>query len=103
MGRGGRRSSLIPFSCAYGYLRRYLISFWILSDDEINQELRFVGAGILAMANAGPNTNGELFLNLSSFVSNETAALEAMPVFLISKVKFENQKTKRFTQEASFS
>lgn len=26
--------------------------------DEIHPELRFVGAGILAMANAGPNTNG---------------------------------------------
>ncbi|CAG7849351.1 Peptidyl-prolyl cis-trans isomerase-like 1 Short=PPIase; AltName: Full=Rotamase [Serendipita indica DSM 11827] len=26
-------------------------------DDEIHPELRFVGAGILAMANAGPNTN----------------------------------------------
>lgn len=28
--------------------------------DEISPELRFVGAGILAMANSGPNTNGEL-------------------------------------------
>lgn len=28
--------------------------------DEIHPELRFVGAGILAMANSGPNTNGEL-------------------------------------------
>lgn len=27
--------------------------------DEIHPELRFVGAGILAMANSGPNTNGE--------------------------------------------
>jgi len=27
--------------------------------DEIHPQLRFVGAGILAMANAGPNTNGE--------------------------------------------
>lgn len=26
--------------------------------DEISPELRFVGAGILAMANSGPNTNG---------------------------------------------
>lgn len=30
------------------------------SEDEISPELRFVGAGILAMANAGPNTNGAL-------------------------------------------
>jgi peptidyl-prolyl cis-trans isomerase-like 1 len=28
--------------------------------DEIHPELRFVGAGILAMANSGPNTNGKL-------------------------------------------
>jgi hypothetical protein len=43
------------------------------SDDEINQELGFVGAGILAMANAGPNTNGEG--HLSSFVPNENGCL----------------------------
>ncbi|EPQ26489.1 uncharacterized protein PFL1_05811 [Pseudozyma flocculosa PF-1] len=29
--------------------------------DEINPALRFVGAGILAMANSGPNTNGSQF------------------------------------------
>lgn len=28
------------------------------SDDEIHPEVRFTGAGILAMANSGPNTNG---------------------------------------------
>ncbi|KAG6836872.1 Peptidyl-prolyl cis-trans isomerase H [Arthromyces matolae] len=29
-------------------------------EDEIHPELRFTGAGILAMANSGPNTNGPL-------------------------------------------
>ncbi|KAF7295622.1 hypothetical protein MIND_01102300 [Mycena indigotica] len=30
-------------------------------EDEINSDLRFTGAGILAMANSGPNTNGSQF------------------------------------------
>lgn len=32
----------------------------IASEDEIHPELRFTGAGILAMANSGPNTNGSI-------------------------------------------
>ena len=32
--------------------------------DEIHPDLRFVGAGILAMANSGPNTNGQFTLVL---------------------------------------
>lgn len=35
------------------------------SEDELNSELRFTGAGILAMANSGPDTNG--YTNVKSF------------------------------------
>ena len=39
--------------------------------DEIHPELRFVGAGILAMANSGPNTNG---MDLVSLINNALIA-----------------------------
>jgi peptidyl-prolyl cis-trans isomerase-like 1 len=56
-GRGG--------TSIYGqklYVRCMLPStptYWhMYSEDEIHPQLRFTGAGILAMANSGPNTNG---------------------------------------------
>lgn len=44
--------------CLYHFHFLFLISHIFDSEDEIHPELRFTGAGILAMANAGPNTNG---------------------------------------------
>ena len=41
------------------------------SEDEIHPELRFTGAGILAMANSGPNTNGPSRLVSSHFVPTQ--------------------------------
>ena len=39
-------------------IARRLTPTLYLSEDEIHPDLRFTGAGILAMANSGPNTNG---------------------------------------------
>lgn len=45
--------------CSYALIHR-------CSEDELHPELRFTGAGILAMANSGPNTNGTCILFLST-------------------------------------
>jgi cyclophilin family peptidyl-prolyl cis-trans isomerase len=50
--------------------------------DEIHPELRFVGAGILAMANSGPNTNG----SSSSSIQGEDEADEIGSQFFITCV-----------------
>jgi len=42
----------------YLFLMGVGADFFFDSEDEIHPELRFTGAGILAMANSGPNTNG---------------------------------------------
>jgi peptidyl-prolyl cis-trans isomerase-like 1 len=54
------------------------------SEDEINPDLRFVGAGILAMANAGPNTNGAPFWIACIFPPSTLASCVAGSQFFIT-------------------
>jgi len=56
-GRGGTSiyGQKLYTPSGYAYI---LFSISNPSEDEIHPGLRFTGAGILAMANSGPNTNG---------------------------------------------
>lgn len=56
-GRGGTSIYGQKLCVAYSYLPLLRLTH-VASEDEIHPELRFTGAGILAMANSGPNTNG---------------------------------------------
>jgi peptidyl-prolyl cis-trans isomerase-like 1 len=59
----GQKLYALKKSC---YCHVPTVNVFFPSEDEIHPELRFTGAGILAMANSGPNTNGSLVLRISS-------------------------------------
>ena len=50
--------------------------------DEISKDLRFVGAGILAMANSGPNTNGQSLFCFRGRSTEAPVAGQTVPVAL---------------------
>jgi len=62
--------------------------FFFHSEDEIHPQLRFTGAGILAMANAGPNTNGGKIIPLITYSVTDHLTLilfYRLPIFHYSR------------------
>lgn len=58
--------------------------------DEIHPQLRFVGAGILAMANSGPNTNGTFVFPSFYVVWKTVGRLISLPLPPLRRVQALN-------------